>query len=152
MKLKVIASLPFCIGDKEFVQSQQVYMEFPQIPHPGELIDLQDPDCAPLAMEILAYISKAQREPIIYGYSPQVIKNIMYSKGEAAVIIGTDPSLYVIQGKTPGKRPKDFYLFSSLPPRVNDLVCNSEDWYITSVNHLGVNSFWVGTDDEPVGD
>ncbi|MBQ0025735.1 MAG: hypothetical protein KBT00_08510 [Bacteroidales bacterium] len=150
MKLKVIANLPFTLDDKDFVQSQDVYMEFPQIPRPGELVDLQDPNCAPLAMEMLAFISKVAEKEIIYGYNPQVIKNIMYHNGEAIVMIGTDPSMYIIQGETPEKRSKKFYLFSSLPPKVNDLVCNSDDWYITSVNHIGLNSFWVGTDDEPV--
>ena len=59
MKLKVIADLPFCINDKQFIQSREVYMEFPQVPHPGELIDIQDPDCAPLTKEIFEYISEA---------------------------------------------------------------------------------------------
>lgn len=149
MKLKIQAHLPFCLNEEEFRQHNNYYMEFPQIPRPGELINTYDPNCEALFKEIDDYLKSADNV-FIRGFQPQVIENIFYSGGEAIVIVGSDPSKFVIEGMTPEKHPKEFILITSALPRIGDLLCDSDDWYVTSVNHLYLNHFWVGTSDEPI--
>ena len=132
MKLEVIFDCPIKLEQGKHIE-KSVFVEFPEIPRIGDSISSDDDGFAPMDNEICENYFKQDKVTVV-GVQFNFVRRISYKNGTPRVMVGPDPSKYLVAFGSPEKHSKTYLLGLNSIPKVGDCVYHN-DWYVVGVEH-----------------